>query len=228
MNKKSSYLRLPHNKIYRFLFSAYEWLSALTNPVWWILDSRTETILDVGCGQGYPMLMLKKVKRVESTGVDLFDEYLQEARRLQSHEHLIKADVTKLPFPDKSFDTVICLQVIEHMPKKQGELLLKKLEQIARCQVIIATPLGYFDHPEMDKNHLQRHLSGWEDSDFLSKGYIVKHQSLNIFFANNGLVHKPIPKVLKAIIFVLDHLLTPVYFLFPKIANYWIISYKCL
>ena len=228
MNKKSSYLRLPKNKLYRILFSIYEWLCALTNPVWWILDKRSKTILDVGCGQGYPMQMLNKMRKLESTGVDLFDEYLSEAKRLKTHNHYVKQDITKLMFPPDSFDTVMCLQLIEHLPKKQGEMLLKKMEKIARYQVIVATPLGYCDHPEMDDNHLQKHLSGWEDKDFLERGYIAKHQSLRIFFGNNGLVHKPISKPVKAAIFILDHLLTPVYFFFPKTADNGIVAYKRL
>lgn len=228
MNKKSSYLRLPKNKLHRFLFGIYEWLCVLTNPVWWILDKRSKSILDVGCGQGYPMQMLNKVRKLESTGVDLFDEYLHEAKRLKTHNHYIKQDITKLTFPPNSFDTVMCLQLIEHLSKKQGEGLLKKMEKIARYQVIVATPLGYCDHPEMDDNRLQKHLSGWENKDFLKRGYIVKHQSLKIFLGNDGLVHKSISRSVKAAIFILDHLLTPVYFFFPKTADNGIVAYKQL
>jgi SAM-dependent methyltransferase len=226
MTKKSSYLRISKNPIYQLFFSGYMWLSALTNPVWWILDSRTKTVLDVGCGQGYPMQMLKMLRPVKATGVDLFEEYLKEARKLKLYDKLVVSDVRKLPFPAKSFDSVICLQVIEHQTKKDGLKLLKDLEKIARYQVIIATPIGYFDHPDMDDNELQRHKSGWYDKDFTDLGYKVGHQSLSVFFGNDGLVHQNIPSFIKAIIFVLDKLLTPIFFLFPQTSDYWIIAYK--
>jgi SAM-dependent methyltransferase len=223
---ESSYLNLPNQRFYRKLYTYYQKLAALTNPIWWLLDKRTKTVLDVGCGQGYPMQLLRIVRDVEATGVDLFDEYLKEAKKLNIYTKLVKADVTKLPFKDKSFDSVICLQVIEHLPTKKGLKLLQDLERIAKYQVIVTTPLGFCEHPHMDNNELQEHHSGWDDNDFIKQGYSIKHQSLNVFFGNNGVVHKKIPKVIKAAIFGLDKALMPLFFVLPKLANYWIIAYK--
>lgn len=226
---ESSYLSLPQGKIYKHLYNCYLWLSAICNPVWWILDRRTKTILDLGCGQGYPMQILKMInKNIQATGVDLFETYLKEARRLNIYEKVKVCDVNKLPFKEKSFDTVICLQVIEHLSKKNGIRLIKKMENIAKFQVIITTPLGFFDHPDMDSNKLQRHLSGWSDEDFQKMGYSIRHQGLNYFYGNDGLVHRSAPKILRAAIFILDNLLMPVYYFFPRISDYWIIAYKKL
>lgn len=223
----SSFLVLPQSKIYRKLYRVYEWLCAITNPVWWLLDPKSKTVLDVGCGQGYPMQMLKMVRSdLKITGVDLFKDYLKEAKKSGIYEKLVNVDVNKMKFKDKSFDTVICLQVVEHQTKKNALKLIKNMERMAKKQVIIATPLGYFDHPEMDGNVLQRHLSGWDDSDFTQMGYRVTHQSLSLFFGNDGIVHKNIPSFIKALIFILDHLLTPIYFLFPKTSDYWIVACK--
>lgn len=225
----SSYIELPDNKVYRFLYDAYLRMSSLLDPLLWLLDKRTKTILDVGCGQGYPMQLLKMSKQdLKATGVDLFDGYLKEAKKLGVYEKLVKADVRTLPFKSKSFDSVICLQVIEHLSKKNGYALLKRLENIARYQVIVTTPLGYFDHPDMDHNKLQRHLSGWEDKDFEKYGYKVMHQSFNFLFGNQGLVHQNIPRFIKGPLFVIDKISTPLFFIFPKLANYWIIAYKRL
>ncbi len=226
---QSSYLVLPKNKIYRSLFALYDWLCVLTNPVWWLLSKDSKTILDVGCGQGYPMQMLKKVRPdLVATGVDLFDDYLKVAKQSGAYASVVKSNVNSLKFKPKSFDAVMCLQVVEHQTKKNALKLIADMEKIAKKQVIIATPLGYFDHPDMDGNVLQRHLSGWVDEDFKRLGYTVTHQSLSVFFGNTGLVHKPLPKFVKAGIFILDHLLTPVYFFFPTTSDYWIIAHKTL
>lgn len=226
MSKKSSFLVLPKSKVYRLLFLLYEWLSAATEPLVWILDRRVKTILDVGCGQGYPMKRLRILRSVRATGVDLFPRYIKEAKKSGIYEKVIRGDVTKLKFKPKSFDAVICLQVIEHVTKKDGLKMIKSMEKLAKYQVIIATPYHFFEHPDMDNNKLQRHLSHWPDEEFKKMGYSVHHQSLEIFFGNDGLVHKNIPKVFKAFIFTLDHILTPLYWFVPGIANYWTVAHK--
>jgi SAM-dependent methyltransferase len=224
--ENSSFLTKPKNSVLGRLFEAYEYLCAFTNPVWWVMDKNSKTVLDVGCGQGYPMRELKRMMDIDATGVDLFPAYLKEARKLKIYRKLIMSDVRKMSFADKSFDVVVSFQVIEHMTKKDGLQMMKNLERIARKQVIIATPLGYCDHPETDHNHLQKHLSGWLDEDFQKKGYDVHHQGLKLFFGNDGLVHKRIPSFLKSIIFIIDRLLMPVYFIFPSLSDYWIIASK--
>jgi 2-polyprenyl-3-methyl-5-hydroxy-6-metoxy-1,4-benzoquinol methylase len=53
--ENSSFLTKPKNSVLGRLFEAYEYLCAFTNPVWWVMDKNSKTVLDVGCGQGYPM-----------------------------------------------------------------------------------------------------------------------------------------------------------------------------
>lgn len=79
-------------------------------------------------------------------------------------------------FPDKSVDTVFALDFIEHLEKADGFRMLREAERVARCQVVIYTPLGFFpqsyddpDKPDrwgMDGGHWQTHRSGWDLEDF--------------------------------------------------------------
>lgn len=78
--------------------------------------------------------------------------------------------------PDKSVDTVFALDFIEHLEKPDGLRLLREAERVARRQVLIYTPHGFFpqsyDDPEkhdrwgMDGGFWQTHRSGWELEDF--------------------------------------------------------------
>lgn len=222
----SSFLEVPKNPILTKLFDVYTLLSAVTDPVSWILNKKVKTILDIGCGQGYPMRLIKKVRNVKASGVDLFGDYLKEAQKSGIYEEVINCDVTKLKVAPKSYDACICLQVIEHLPKEKGFKLMESMENIAKHQVIITTPYHFFEHPDVDDNKLQRHLSRWSDSDFIKLGYKVKHVGLEIFFGNSGLVHKRLPKIVKAGIFTLDKVLTPFYWLIPGFADYWIVAEK--
>jgi SAM-dependent methyltransferase len=223
---ESSFLTIPQNPVYKSLFYLYEWFSAVTDPVSWIIDRRSKTILDVGCGQGYPMKLIKKVRNLRATGMDLFDKYLKEAKRSGIYEEIVKGDVTKLKIKNNSYDTVMSLQVIEHVTKKDGLAMMRRMEEIAKYQVIIATPYHFFEHPDMDGNKLQRHLSHWSDEDFKRRGYVVHHVGLEVFYGNDGFVHQNIPRFVKAGIFIVDKLLTPFYWFVPGFSDYWIIAYK--
>ena len=78
--------------------------------------------------------------------------------------------------PDKSVDSVFALDVIEHLEKDDGLELLRQARRVARCQVMVFTPLGYMpqDYDEagkkdrwgMEGGYWQTHRSGWEPDDF--------------------------------------------------------------
>jgi hypothetical protein len=79
-------------------------------------------------------------------------------------------------FADKSVDTVFALDFIEHLEKEDGLRMLREAERVARRQVVIYTPQGFFpqsyEDPEktdrwgMDGGYWQTHRSGWEPEDF--------------------------------------------------------------
>ena len=94
------------------------------NLVWRHLEKKAESILDVGCGTGKPMRFLNRHGRFVTVGIDGFEPSLEQCRRDGSHDTLVLGDIRPLPFNEKSFDIVLCLQALEHLEKKDGELLL--------------------------------------------------------------------------------------------------------
>lgn len=78
-----------------------------------VLKSGTPAeILDIGCGTGATMDALKNYGRVQ--GIDLSLLPLGYSRQ-RGHERVLCASATSLPFPDRSFDLVTALDVIEHL-----------------------------------------------------------------------------------------------------------------
>jgi ubiquinone/menaquinone biosynthesis C-methylase UbiE len=55
-----------------------------------------------------------------------------------SQSPLNVADVHHLPFPDNSFDLVLCLEVLEHVP--DSRLGLRELLRVARDHVLVSVP----------------------------------------------------------------------------------------
>ena len=72
-------------------------------------------LLDVGCGTGHHLAELRQ-RGFEVAGVDGSADMLRYAQALNPTADLRQADVESLPFPDASFDLVVCIEVLRYLP----------------------------------------------------------------------------------------------------------------
>src|SRR5262249_38675767 len=86
-------------------------------------------LLDVACGSGGPMLHLVRRAGCEAVGVELYEEAVATGRRmardagLQDRVTFARADAGRpLPFESESFDAVLCVDAINHLPDRRGVL----------------------------------------------------------------------------------------------------------
>jgi ubiquinone/menaquinone biosynthesis C-methylase UbiE len=99
-------------------------------------------VLDAGCGCGYGAhyLATNGAKRV--IGIDVAPEAIEYARCRYTAENLAfaMADVTTLAFPSGVLDTVVCLEVFEHVP--DCERLLAESRRVLKPsgRIIVSTP----------------------------------------------------------------------------------------
>jgi SAM-dependent methyltransferase len=84
-------------------------------------------LLDVACGAGGPGLHLARVSGCSVTGVDREGAGLANARRLAregglgARARFVEADASlPLPFADGSFDAILCLDALNHLPGRAG------------------------------------------------------------------------------------------------------------
>ena len=114
-------------------------------------------LLDAGCGEGETIERLAGLLPGDVTGVDLNAESVEFAsKRLPSGDFRV-ADVTDLPFDDDSFDLVLCLEVLEHIPAPRAAL--DELVRVSRGDVVISVP----SEPWFRLGSLARgkYLKGW-------------------------------------------------------------------
>lgn len=86
-------------------------------------------VLEIGPGPGIVAEILRRMK-VKVTTLDI-DPKLNPN---------ICADVTMLPFADKSFDTVLAAEILEHIPFNEVPKALKELSRVARKAIVITLP----------------------------------------------------------------------------------------
>ena len=92
------------------------------------------SVLDVGCGYGaYGRALAEEGRRC--FGCDINMEYLKTAA---GSGLPVAAVDSMLPFADRTFDSVLLFEVIEHVPRY--EALLKEAFRVARRSVLITVP----------------------------------------------------------------------------------------
>jgi cyclopropane fatty-acyl-phospholipid synthase-like methyltransferase len=85
-------------------------------------------VLDLGCGAGVPVTRWL-AQRFAVTGVDLSAKQLEMARRLVPAARLLKADMTDLSFAPETFDAVVALHSIIHVPRAEHSALLGNIHR---------------------------------------------------------------------------------------------------
>lgn len=128
-----------------------------------------ESVLDLGCGPSSPLQHCRGVKY--SVGVEPFGPYLEESKKLGIHSEYLDKRIEDLDFPEGSFDAVLMIEVLEHLPKEVGLDVLKKCQRWAKKKVIISSPNGFLAQKELDHNSLQKHLSGWDYRAMRGRGF---------------------------------------------------------
>lgn len=166
-------LSLNHNKKEKFknFFRQFEnifFFSRLEKEL-----ANSKSVLDVGCGNDSPIGRIKKTFR--STGIDIYPKCIDVSKKNNYHDNYQLGDVRKLNkfYKNKSFDTAISMDVVEHLTKSESLKMIAEMEKIARKKVILMTPQGYIDQKAYDGNPYQVHHSGWSKKDFQDMGYQV-------------------------------------------------------
>jgi len=139
-----------------------------------------ESVLDIGCGAEpwFPQLSCKR-----KVGIDGFAPVLEDAKKGKPEAEFICMDTRdiKKNFKDGEFDTVMGVDIIEHLDDKRAVMAIKDCENIAREVVLFFIPVGIHkqckDPNSGGNDKLQTHRSTWIPEDMAELGYEVWHFS---------------------------------------------------
>lgn len=122
----------------------------------WIVDQVPDgRILDLGCSQGVTSVLLAE-RGATVVGADIeapaieFAQKVREGLDAETQERLqfVEADGAEIPFALKSFDHVVCSEVLEHAenPNKVVEEMYRVLKPGGL--LVVTVPFGVMPHPD--------------------------------------------------------------------------------
>lgn len=88
---------------------------------------RESRVLDLGCGCGIPVARDLTASDHRVTGVDISSVQIERARRLVPGADFVRADITACQLPASSFDAVVALYSLIHMPLSAQPVLLESI-----------------------------------------------------------------------------------------------------
>ncbi|MSQ28408.1 MAG: class I SAM-dependent methyltransferase [Dehalococcoidia bacterium] len=97
-------------------------------------------VLDAGCGEGFVLRHLAgALSGIALYGVDARFDALAWARgRGPGGTVWVTGDAGRLPFPDRSFPVVLCLEVLEHLERPWDAL--EELRRVCSGTLIVSVP----------------------------------------------------------------------------------------
>jgi len=100
---------------------------------------RPRRVLEVGCGEGIVLATLAaRLPGTRFDGLELDERVLGQARIRCPGAKLVRGDACELPFGNQSFDLVVCLEVLEHLPEPARAL--RELRRVARAGCLLSVP----------------------------------------------------------------------------------------
>ena len=107
-------------------------------------------VLNVGGADGYHSYLLKQLFNADVTTIDTNDHSLSVANKRYGLK-IKHGSALDIPYPDDAFDTVLCIETIEHI--EDSERVVFELLRVARHHLLISTE-SFFESEEQKQAFL--------------------------------------------------------------------------
>lgn len=107
--------------------------------------SEGDRVLDCGCGMGFYLMAMAKLREMRLVGLDTWLERLRWARAEGVSAGLTNGGVYQLPFAANSFDAILLSEVLEHLSQEKAALV--ELRRVLRPGGVLAISVPHANYP---------------------------------------------------------------------------------
>jgi ubiquinone/menaquinone biosynthesis C-methylase UbiE len=166
--------------------------SQLSSIVGFAEGLQPKSVLDVGTGMGqYGFLLRNNLEaeglfeidgpqgrqrpkaqwRIRIDGIEGFAGYLTPVHEW-AYQRVLVGDALQVlaTLPDRAYELVLAIDILEHFEKADGWKLLAELARVSSRAALVSTPRD-FHAQRVEANPLEDHRSHWTAADLLSAGY---------------------------------------------------------
>ncbi len=118
-------------------------------------------VLDLGCGSGLPVARDLTAAGYRVTGVDISAVQISRARELVPQARFIRADVAEVSFRGASFDVVVSLFALIHLPLADQPAVLDNVATWLRPGGVFMATTGYWAWTGTEENWLGSGAPMW-------------------------------------------------------------------
>lgn len=106
-------------------------------------DKDIKKVLDIGVGLGFIEEILSKIPGVELYGNDISDDAIKNISK-KIIGHFVVESIYEMRYQNNSFNTILCLEVLEHVPPSKTFQLLKKIKSYLKPNgiFILSVPMN--------------------------------------------------------------------------------------
>jgi len=95
------------------------------------------SVLDVGCAKGFMMHDFKKLMpNITIAGIDI-SQYAYDLAIEDMKPYITVGNAKCLPYPDKSFDLVVSINTIDHLPLEECKQALHEIQRVTKTHAFI-------------------------------------------------------------------------------------------
>lgn len=104
-----------------------------------------DRVIDLGCGMGFYLMLMDRMRKIELYGFDQERPRLQRAQSEVDTARLLQGDLYDLPFRAESFDKVLLSEVLEHLEHDRRGL--QAIYRLLRPGGVLAVSVPHASYP---------------------------------------------------------------------------------
>ncbi|NHK30777.1 MAG: class I SAM-dependent methyltransferase [Asgard group archaeon] len=108
-------------------------------------------VLDAGCGVGIPVSQYLVKKGFNVTGIDISNKMVELAKQNVPEATFYQKNIFTLDFPDNSFDGIICVYTLWHIPRVDHSFIIANFHRMLKDKGILVINTGIYESEGMSE-----------------------------------------------------------------------------